>query len=136
MENIINYIDPMLIPIIIVLWCIGQFIKAAKPIRDELIPLLLVPAAVVLVALWNCTQGIPADSSEWLVLLVNALIQGVLCAAVAVWGNQIAKQTQKLGGEPAVTVTQAEFDSIAEAMGVSAKELQAVLAAAKKTTSQ
>ena len=38
MDYIINYIDPMLIPIVIVLWCIGKGIKESKAIKDACIP--------------------------------------------------------------------------------------------------
>lgn len=134
MDHIINYIDPAMIPIAFALYFIGCWIKGSS-VRDELIPWLLMPIGIGIVGLWLCAQAIPDGIGQWLVLIVNALIQGVLCAALAVTGDQLAKQTRKLTGEPTVTITQAEFDSIAEAMGVSGKDLKATLDAAKATTS-
>lgn len=96
MDYIIDYIDPILIPIVLCVWCIGAWIKAARGIRDELIPVLLVPAAIVLVGLWTCAGAIPATGGEWFVLCVNSLVQGILCAAVAVWGDQAVKQIRKM----------------------------------------
>lgn len=95
MEYIINYIDPMLIPIALVLWCIGKGIKESKGIKDELIPVLLPLAGIGLVALWSCTQAIPAIPGEWLALIYNAIVQGILTGAVAVWGDQTIKQIKK-----------------------------------------
>lgn len=95
MDYIINYINPVLIPIVIVLWCIGKAIKAHQRIRDELIPVLLPLAGIGLVALWNCTQAIPAGLSDWLTLIYNSIIQGILTGAVAVWGDQTIKQLKK-----------------------------------------
>lgn len=95
MDYIIEYINPVLIPIALVLWCIGKGIKENQKIRDELIPVLLPFAGIGLVALWTCTQGIPANTGEWLVLAYNSIVQGVLTAAAAVWGDQTIKQIRK-----------------------------------------
>lgn len=91
MDYIVNYIDPVLIPIVIVLWCIGKGIKESKTINDAYIPGLLAVAGIALVGLWMLAQG----QGFGLALVANALIQGILCAAVAVWGNQIVKQAGK-----------------------------------------
>ena len=48
-------------------------------------------AGIALVGLWMLAQG----QGFGLALVANALIQGVLCAAVAVWGNQMIKQAGK-----------------------------------------
>lgn len=135
MDYIIEYIDPAMIPIAFALFFIGNWIKGSS-VRDEWIPWLLMPIGIGIVGLWLCAQAIPDGIGQWLVLIVNSLIQGVLCAALAVTGDQLAKQSRKLTGEPTVTITQKEFESIAEAMGVSGKELQATLDAAKATTSR
>lgn len=91
MDYIVEYIDPVLIPIVIVLWCIGKGIKESKTIKDAYIPGLLTVAGIALVGLWMLAQG----QGFGLALVANALIQGVLCAAVAVWGNQMVKQAGK-----------------------------------------
>lgn len=91
MDYIVEYIDPVLIPIVIVLWCIGKGIKESKTIKDAHIPGLLAVAGVVLAALWMLAHG----QVTGLQLVANAIVQGILCAAVAVWGNQIVKQAGK-----------------------------------------
>lgn len=91
MDYIVEYIDPVLIPIVITLWCIGKGIKASKAIKDAYIPGLLAVAGIALVGLWMLAQG----QNFGLQLVANAIVQGILCAAVAVWGNQIVKQAGK-----------------------------------------
>lgn len=91
MDYIVSYIDPVLIPIVIALWCIGKGIKEAKAIKDAYIPAILSAAAIGLVGLWMLAQG----QTFGLELVANAIVQGILCAAVAVWGNQLVKQAQK-----------------------------------------
>lgn len=95
MDYIIDYIDPAFIPIVIALWCIGRGLKESKAVKDAYIPALLAVFAVGLAGLWLCAQGLPVGIGQVLVLIVNALLQGILCAAVAVWGNQIVKQAGK-----------------------------------------
>lgn len=133
MDYIINYINPTLIPIAIVLWCFGVWLKNSS-VRNELIPWLLCPIGAGVVALWLCSQGIPTGLGQWLVLMVNSLIQGILCAALAVFGDQLAKQTDKIKN-PTISVAEADIEVISEALGVSAKALQGALLAQKKNTS-
>ena len=91
MDYIVEYIDPVLIPIVITLWCIGKGIKESKAVKDAHIPGLLAVAGVALAALWMLAHG----QVTGLQLVANAIVQGILCAAVAVWGNQIVKQAGK-----------------------------------------
>lgn len=99
MEHIAEYIDPMLFPIALVLWVIGKGIKKSDAIQDERIPWILPVIGFALVALWLCSQHVPVGA-EWLGLIYTAIIQGTLCAAAAVWGDQLIKQTQKANNRP------------------------------------
>jgi hypothetical protein len=83
MSDFMNYIDPKLGVIVIVLWCIGLAIKQLKNVKDEYIPVLLSLISIVLV------------SAFFGALNVNSIIQGVLCAAASVYGNQMFKQFNK-----------------------------------------
>ena len=106
MDYILDYLDPALIPSAIVLYFVGNWIKASR-IRDELIPWLLIPIGIGIVGLWQCTQGIPAGG-QWIVLIYNAIVQGILCAALAVTGDQLAKQAGKLRKEGIISQTDKE----------------------------
>lgn len=98
MDYIIEYINPVLIPIVICIWVVGKLLKNAKAVRDELIPVLLVPVGIAFVGLWMLSQAVPVGVGQWLVLATNSLVQGILCAAVAVWGDQAVKQIKKMEG--------------------------------------
>lgn len=93
--NITDYLDPKLIPIALALAALGYAIKRSK-LRDELIPWLLIPAGIILTGLWLCAQAIPTDLQMVLATIVDAIVQGSLCAALAVFGNQLHKQTDAI----------------------------------------
>lgn len=133
---IMDYIQPELLVLVPVLYIIGLFAKDAKAFPDTRIPAFLGVTGVALAEVWAIASTVPVGFAAWALAAVTAFMQGILCAGAAVYIDQVGKQNAKAKAEPAVTITQAEFDSIAEAMGVSGKELQAVLEAAKKTTSQ
>ncbi len=132
---IMDYIQPELLVLVPFLYILGMFAKEAACVPDNLIPALLGVAGVAVAVVWVLASTVPIGAAAVALAIVTALVQGILCAGVAVYCNQIIKQKQKATGEPTVTITQKELDSIAEAMGVSGKELTATLAAAKKNTS-
>lgn len=133
---IMEYIQPELLVLVPFLYILGLFAKDSNRIPDSLIPSILGGAGVIVAVVWVLASTTPVGAAAVALAVVTALVQGVLCAGAAVYCNQLAKQSRKATAEPTVTITQKELDSIAEAMGVSGKELMAVLDAAKKTTSQ
>lgn len=133
---IMDYIQPELLVLVPFLYILGMFAKEAAFFPDNLIPPFLAGAGAGVAVVWVLASTVPVGVAAVALAIVTALVQGVLCAGAAVWADQTYKQQKKAKAEPVVTITQAELDSIAEAMGVSGKELQAVLDAAKKTTSQ
>lgn len=85
MENSFsNYIITEVAILIPALYALGMFFKASK-IRNEFIPFILLCLGIIGAVLLN---GINIDS----------FIQGILVSAVAVFSNQIIKQTGKLSG--------------------------------------
>lgn len=73
-------IDPQLLIVVAVCWVIGFILKKTPKIPDWTI---VYAVAVV---------GVTA-ASGLLGLSVQSILQGVLCGAVAVYGNQVVKQT-------------------------------------------
>lgn len=61
------------------LYVLGMLIKSTRTVNDRFIPIILSIVGIVL-AIWLI--GFTAD----------AIIQGMLCAGLAVWGNQVLKQ--------------------------------------------
>lgn len=84
-----DYIKPELLILIPVLNVIGKIIKETK-INDKFIPLILGVIGIIL----SCIFVI--GSAGFSVLnLFAAIVQGILCAGCAVYGNQILKQSKK-----------------------------------------
>lgn len=84
--TVITFIDPSLLIVVVVCWIIGYALKQIKKIPDWSIIFVVTLLAMIIVALikeWN----------------VDAILQGVLISAVAVYGNQIVKQIRKGGSD-------------------------------------
>ena len=90
-----TYIKPDLLVLIPALVFIGYCLKTSTAVKDKLIPAILAAVGVLLAALWVLETSTIAVPQDWLMALFTALVQGVLCAAGAVFANQIVKQTTK-----------------------------------------
>ena len=90
-----NYIKPELLVLIPALIFVGYCLKTSTAVKDKLIPAILAAVGVLLAALLVLATSTIAVPQDWLMALFTALVQGVLCAAGAVFANQIVKQTTK-----------------------------------------
>lgn len=87
MMDIVSYIKPELLVLVPALYVLGAVLKKAKKVKDNLIPLILTVVSLVLCCLYVLgTEGISATS------VFTAIVQGLLCVAGAVYGNQLFKQ--------------------------------------------
>ena len=82
MENLINYVMDNALILIPAIYVIGAILKGTELIKDKYIPVILLPIGIVLGML---IVG----------FTVNGFIQGVLVTGVAVYANQLVKQTLK-----------------------------------------
>ena len=95
MEQIMNYVQPELIVVALVLYFIGMGLKKAEAVPDKYIPLILGGIGVVLCAIWVLATC-PLDSGQNIAMAVfTAIVQGILVAGLSTYVNQIIKQTQK-----------------------------------------
>lgn len=82
-----NYVQPELLILIPVLYGAGAVIKQTQAINDKWIPLILTILGIALSCLYVIgTEGISPVS------IFTSIVQGVLVAAGAVYGNQLIKQ--------------------------------------------
>lgn len=81
-EIINGLIDAKLIIVLAACWVIGFVLKKTPRVPDWTIIFIVTAVAIVFVLLM-------------LGLSVESVVQGILVGAVAVYGNQLAKQTQK-----------------------------------------
>ena len=78
--NLLDYIKEQAFILIPVLYVLGLMLKSNKKIQDWVIPWILTICSILGAIL---LMG----------LNINAVIQGILCVGVAVYGNQLVKQT-------------------------------------------
>lgn len=82
-----EFVKAELLVLIPVLYAVGMILKKAKAFKDKYIPLVLSVVGVVLACLYMVgTEGFSTMS------LFSGFIQGVICTAVSVYGNQVFKQ--------------------------------------------
>lgn len=85
-----EYITPELIVLIPVLYALGIAFKKSSFVKDKHIPVAVGGMGVFIAAVYEFSiMGVSFDA------LYAALIQGILCAAASVYGNQIIKQAVK-----------------------------------------
>ena len=81
--DFINYITENALILVPVLLVIGAIFKNTERVKDKYIPIILLPAGIIL-SVW-LMGGFNADS----------VIQGILVTGAAVYGNQLIKQLSK-----------------------------------------
>lgn len=94
-SNIMDLIHPGLIVVIAVLVILGLGLKNTTLIKDKYIPLALGAVSVLLCGAALIIQAVPVTGGDWLGLAFDSFTQGILCAGVAVYGNQVVKQLGK-----------------------------------------
>lgn len=92
--NFQEYIKPELLILIPVLYFVGKAIKKSA-VKDHLIPFILGAAGVVIAAVYLLASVEIDGAKAVFTAIFTALTQGVLCAAAAVYADQLIKQAGK-----------------------------------------
>lgn len=95
MEAIKELIRPELLVLIPVLYFIGVGFKKSASVADKYIPLLLGLFGIVLATIYILSTTPPSNVSDFLQTFFGGVTQGILCAGVSVYVNQLAKQISK-----------------------------------------
>lgn len=83
-----EFIKPELSALIPALYVLGNMIKNTEKIKDNYIPVILGGVGLVLSCLYVfLTEGVTPSG------VITAVTQGILCAAVTVYSNQLYKQS-------------------------------------------
>lgn len=80
-------VQPELLVLVPVLLVIGKILKDTKTVKNKLIPGVLGVVSIVLSIAWCFSDG---DGN-----IFSAIVQGILIAGAAVYGNQLVKQSNK-----------------------------------------
>ncbi len=89
-----DYIKPELLVLIPVLYFIGVAIKKS-PIKDSFIPIMLGGTGILLSAIYLFAAEAVIGSQAVFTAIFTSVTQGILCAAAAVYTDQIIKQAGK-----------------------------------------
>jgi len=85
-----TYVKPELAVLIPALYGLGLILKNTKKISDNYIPAILTAVSMVLTCFYVLgTEGITFVS------IGTGIVQGIICAAGAVYTNQLYKQSTK-----------------------------------------
>ena len=96
MEVIMNYVKPELIVVAIVLYFVGLALKKTERVSDKYIPVILGIVGIVMALIYVLAVSLPISSAgEVLMAIFTAIVQGVLCAGLSTYTNQIWKQLNK-----------------------------------------
>lgn len=99
MEKIIEYVKPELFALIPVLYFIGLGLKKLDTIKDNYIPLILGAFGIVMSFLWILGASDIFEMKDVFIMVFTGIVQGVLCAGLSVYINQIYKQVSKVKKE-------------------------------------
>lgn len=92
MENLLTFIPEFLLIVIVSTYVAGVFLKKIESVPDKYITVLLMIFGITFAILLNI---INAKYKVSLDVIVNGILQGILCWGVAVGVNQTTKQLKK-----------------------------------------
>lgn len=79
---VMEFINPELVAVVVACWIIGYVLKKTPKVPDWSIVYIVTLIAILFAVLM-------------LGFVITSFIQGILCGAVAVYGNQLVKQAKK-----------------------------------------
>lgn len=91
MALVAEYVKPELLIIAVFLYVIGMFLKGAPSVKDWIIPFVILILGIIMAIFY---LAIMLDQGFVPKAIFEGIIQGVLCAALAVFANQLYKQVQ------------------------------------------
>lgn len=92
MENLMDFISDGMVIVIVVIYVMGVFLKRLESVKDKYITCILMLFGItvaVLLSIINAQYKVNLD------VIVNGILQGILCWGVSVGINQTTKQLSK-----------------------------------------
>lgn len=93
--SVTDYIKPELIILIITLYFIGMMMKRSTIVKDKFIPLFLGIIGIVISAIFVLASTSIETFQDVLMVIFTALTQGVVCAGLSNYADQMFKQLRK-----------------------------------------
>lgn len=95
MDQILSYVKPELLVVVVFLYFIGTMIKKSESISDKFIPMILGILGVLICGLYVFATSKVSGSQEAAMALFTAITQGVIVAGLSNYVNQLIKQSGK-----------------------------------------
>lgn len=95
MDQILSYVKPELLIVVVVLYFIGVMIKKSENISDKFIPMILGILGVLICGLYVFATSAVSGSQETAMALFTAITQGIIVAGLSTYVNQLIKQAGK-----------------------------------------
>lgn len=92
MENLMDFISDGMVIVIVVIYVMGVFLKRLESVKDKYITCILMLFGItvaILLSIINAQYKVNLD------VIVNGILQGILCWGVSVGINQTTKQLSK-----------------------------------------
>lgn len=89
---IVEFVRPELLILIAVCYCLGLFLKGIPKCPDWIIPISILGFSIIVAPLYLAV--VVENTFTWAILLLG-IFYGIICAAIAVFGNQVVKQLGK-----------------------------------------
>ncbi len=98
MQEILQLIKPELLVLAPCLYVWGLIIKDTA-LKNRFIPAILAGIGIASCALYLFATEPIANSQQFALIIFMSMTQGTLCAALAVYGNELTKYMRKQDGE-------------------------------------
>ena len=95
MDQILSYVKPELLIVVVVLYFIGVMIKKSENISDKFIPMILGILGMLICGLYVFATSTISGSQEVAMALFTAITQGIIVAGLSTYVNQLIKQSRK-----------------------------------------
>jgi ABC-type Fe3+-siderophore transport system permease subunit len=91
-EKILEYVKPELLVLAFVLYFVGMALKKSETVEDRFIPLILGFIGIILAIIYVLAESPISGVQAVLMALFTGIVQGVLCAGLSTYVNQLIKQ--------------------------------------------
>ena len=91
-EKVLEYVKPELLVLAFVLYFVGMALKKSETVSDRFIPLILGFIGIVLASIYVFATSDIQGTQAVLEALFTGIVQGVLCAGLSTYVNQLIKQ--------------------------------------------
>lgn len=95
MDQILSYVKPELLIVVVVLYFIGVMIKKSENISDKFIPMILGILGMLICGLYVFATSTVSGSQKVAMALFTAITQGIIVAGLSTYVNQLIKQSGK-----------------------------------------